>query len=191
MSAEVRARVNELAREARERQRLERGEVSSPADDGDVVTDDAADLEEADAEPASVREPLRKPARPSAVPRLLTAAELSVIAAEPVDGVEERPRTRGECADGERPCPFVSCRHHLYLEVTRKTGTIKLNFPDLEVHEMGETCALDVADRGSHSLDEIGEVMNLTYERTRQIEEQALRRLERVYNTDVGSYVEP
>src|SRR5262245_13028555 len=60
----------------------------------------------------------------------------------------EKPRTREECADGARPCPFVSCKHHLYLDVSSRTGAIKLNFPDLEVWEMNETCALDIADRG-------------------------------------------
>src|SRR4029077_6719314 len=28
----------------------------------------------------------------------------------------ERPRPRGDCVGGERPCPFVSCAHHLYLD---------------------------------------------------------------------------
>src|SRR5690606_3867534 len=27
-----------------------------------------------------------------------------------------KPRTRAECVDGPRPCPFVSCRHHLYVD---------------------------------------------------------------------------
>src|ERR1700678_3132212 len=60
----------------------------------------------------------------------------------------DRPQTRADCANGERPCPFVSCKHHLFLDVSARTGAIKLNFPDLEVWEMTETCALDVADRG-------------------------------------------
>src|SRR5689334_22961695 len=52
----------------------------------------------------------------------------------------ERPRTRAECGDVPRPCPFVSCKHHLYLDVSRRTGSIKLNFPDLEVWEMTTSC---------------------------------------------------
>lgn len=82
----------------------------------------------------------------------------------------ERPRTRGECAGGERPCPFVSCAHHLYLDVSPKTGAIKLNFPDLEVHELRESCALDVADYGGESLEDVGRMLNLTRERIRQLE---------------------
>jgi hypothetical protein len=89
----------------------------------------------------------------------------------------ERPTTREDCANGERPCPFVSCKHHLYLDVSARTGAIKLNFPDLEVWEMSETCALDVADRGGTTLEEVGAIMNLTRERIRQVEVKGLAKL--------------
>jgi hypothetical protein len=89
-----------------------------------------------------------------------------------------RPRKREECVNGERPCPFVSCKHHLYLDVSAKTGAIKLNFPDLEVWEMNETCALDVADRGGTTLEEVGAIMNLTRERIRQVEVKGLAKLQ-------------
>jgi Sigma-70, region 4 len=89
----------------------------------------------------------------------------------------EHPRNRADCAGGERPCPFVSCKHHLYLDVSARTGAIKLNFPDLEVWEMTETCALDVADRGGTTLEEVGAIMNLTRERIRQVEVKGLAKL--------------
>ena len=73
-----------------------------------------------------------------------------------------------------RPCPYVSCKHHLYLDVNPETGSIKLNFPDLEVWEMAETCSLDVADRGGITLEEVGEILNLTRERIRQVEVRGL-----------------
>jgi hypothetical protein len=94
------------------------------------------------------------------------------------DSEVERPKLRAECASGERPCPFVSCKHHLYLDVSAKTGAIKLNFPDLEVWEMTETCAIDVADRGGTTLEEVGAIMNLTRERIRQVEVKGLAKLE-------------
>jgi len=90
----------------------------------------------------------------------------------------EKPRTRAECGNGARPCPFVSCKHHLYLDVSARTGAIKLNFPDLEVWDMTETCALDVADRGGTTLEEVGAIMNLTRERIRQVEVKGLAKLE-------------
>ncbi|NRA35042.1 MAG: hypothetical protein HRU17_17070 [Polyangiaceae bacterium] len=89
-----------------------------------------------------------------------------------------KPRKRAECAEGPRPCAFVSCKHHLYIDVSPRTGAIKLNFPDLEVWEMGESCALDVADRGGTTLEDVGAIMNLTRERIRQVEVKALAKLE-------------
>ena len=92
----------------------------------------------------------------------------------------DRPQKRAECESGERPCPFVACKHHLYLDVSARTRAIKLNFPDLEVWQITETCALDVADRGGTSLEGVGAIMNLTRERIRQLEVKALAKLQAV-----------
>jgi hypothetical protein len=89
-----------------------------------------------------------------------------------------KPRSRSECKDMERPCPFVSCKYHLFIDVHPVRGSIKLNFPDIEIWEMTETCALDVADRGGITLEEVGEIMNLTRERVRQVETAGLARLQ-------------
>lgn len=89
-----------------------------------------------------------------------------------------KPRTRAECVDMERPCPFVSCKYHLYIDVHPVRGSIKVNFPDVEVWEMTETCALDIADRGGITLEEVGEIMNLTRERVRQVETAGLAKLQ-------------
>jgi hypothetical protein len=88
-----------------------------------------------------------------------------------------RPRCRGDCLNMARPCPFVSCEHHLYLDVNPQSGAIKLNFPHLEVWEMAETCALDVADRGGITLEEVGAILNLTRERIRQVEVRGLGKI--------------
>jgi hypothetical protein len=88
-----------------------------------------------------------------------------------------RPANRKECMSTQRPCPFVSCKHHLYLDVNPETGSIKLNFPDLDVCDMKETCSLDVADRGGITLEEVGEILNLTRERIRQVEVRGLLKL--------------
>src|SRR3954453_8892776 len=86
----------------------------------------------------------------------------------------EKPKSRSECAEGARPCPFVSCKHHLFLDVSARTGAIKLNFPDLEVWEMNETCALDIADRGGTTLEDLEGIMTRSRERIRQVEVKAL-----------------
>lgn len=89
----------------------------------------------------------------------------------------ERPATRGECLAMDRPCPYVGCKWHLYLDVTPRGG-LTLNFPHLEPHELAETCALDVADLGGSTLEDVGELMNLTGERVRQVEKAAREKLE-------------
>ena len=99
----------------------------------------------------------------------------------------ERPTSRSQCVDGPRPCPYVSCKHHLYLDVNPETGSIKLNFPDLEVWEMAETCALDVADRGGITLEEVGEILNLTRERIRQVEVHGLEKRQLEYEDLSGA----
>ncbi len=91
-----------------------------------------------------------------------------------------KPRSRLDCAQGPRPCPYVSCKYHLFIDVSARTGAIKLNFPDLEVWEMKESCALDVADRGGTTLEDVGAIMNLTRERIRQLEVKALAKLNAV-----------
>lgn len=97
---------------------------------------------------------------------------------EEVPSDVRRPRTRGECAPGgalhQRPCPWAGCRHHLLIDVDPYTGTLKLNHATFDVSELAATCSLDRADVGEHTLEQVGEMMNVTRERTRQIEVKAL-----------------
>lgn len=88
-----------------------------------------------------------------------------------------RPVTRADCKDAPRPCPFVSCRWHLYLDVT-PIGNVKQNF-EYGVEEMVQSCVLDVADAGGAQLEKVGAWMNLTRERIRQLEVVALKKLTR------------
>src|SRR5689334_20471691 len=110
-------------------------------------------------------------------------ALLAVERAIELEAQIQRPHTREECKEAPRPCPHVSCRHHLYLDVNPHTGTIKLNFPDLEVWELGASCALDVADLGGTPIETVGGLLNVTRERIRQIETQALSKLSSVADT--------
>lgn len=98
----------------------------------------------------------------------------------------DRPRVRGDCSDMPRPCPFVSCRHHLYLDVNEESGAIKFNFPHLEVWEMRESCSLDVADRGGAILEDVGAILGLVRERIRQIEVRGLARMKDVAGGELG-----
>lgn len=125
----------------------------------------------------SVEPPVRRRAKTIAI-RRISKEELRREAEELKGFTYARPLTRTECKDGERPCPYVACKHHLYLDVNPRTGSIKFNFPTLELAEMKETCALDIADKGAITLEEIGEIMNLTRERVRQLEQSALEKIE-------------
>lgn len=103
-----------------------------------------------------------------------------------------RPRTRGDCIDAPRPCPFVSCKWNLYLDVSPRNGALKLNFPDIEPCEMppSASCALDVADRGGTTLEDLGAIMNLTRERIRQVEAISLAKIETLHDAGLLDHVE-
>jgi hypothetical protein len=131
-------------------------------------------------------EPARPGRRETAAPPHVVGKRSKVIAVKRIQKGElavgllvypervERPRTRGECRDGIRPCPYVSCKYNLYLDVDPKTGSIKLNFPELQPWQMAESCALDVAERGGVTLEETADLLNITRERVRQVQERAL-----------------
>jgi hypothetical protein len=97
----------------------------------------------------------------------------------------ERPRTRGECANGPRPCPWVSCRHHLFLDV-KEGRYVRLNFPGKELEDLAETCALDVADKGKHTLEQVGDLVNLTRRPVLRIEQRAARQLKPLLDDDAS-----
>lgn len=139
--------------------------------------------EESAQEPPAVSRKVRRrrrrsrPRSKTIAMKRLTREELRVgrLLYPPVD--IPRPGTRAVCKAETRPCPWVACKHHLYLDVNPETGSIKINFPDLEPWELQQTCALDVADRGGITLEEVGEIMNLTRERIRQVEVRGLLKL--------------
>jgi len=79
------------------------------------------------------------------------------VTGEDLDELERaRPRCRGDCAAVPRPCPFVGCRYNNYLHLTG-AGHEKIVFPYLEPGELENSCALDVAEMGQHTLEEIGD----------------------------------
>lgn len=57
---------------------------------------------------------------------------LQVLRAEEVVDPEDAP----DGANCARPCPFVSCRFHTYLDLHEETGEEQLNFPDLLPEEL-------------------------------------------------------
>lgn len=103
-----------------------------------------------------------------------------------------RPVTRGDCVGGQRPCPWISCVYNNYLD-EKQTGptsgrALILNFPDLEPHEVPpeQSCALDIADQGGATLEEVALITNLTRERIRQVQDKAISKLRRLSKDDMG-----
>lgn len=131
---------------------------------------------------SAAREKLRRRHRKGSRQRTLSEKALRLLPKEPLNNLDElklleRPITRGDCVGGARPCPLVGCKFNMYLDVNPEIGSIKLNFPDLEVWEMKESCVLDVADKGGVTLEETGALLNLTRERIRQVEVRGLLKL--------------
>ncbi|HNW15103.1 MAG TPA: sigma factor-like helix-turn-helix DNA-binding protein [bacterium] len=91
----------------------------------------------------------------------------------------KKPKTRAECLRMRRPCLFITCKYHLFLDVNPSTMSIKFNFPEKEIWDLNHTCALDIADKGGATLEKIGVAMNLTRERVRQIEMRAINKLKK------------
>lgn len=69
---------------------------------------------------------------------------------------------------GTQPCTELDCRYHL-----ASVGAGE-HWPPRPTRD----CALAVANEGPRYLEEVGEVLGLSYERVRQIEERALTKLQ-------------
>lgn len=106
----------------------------------------------------------------------------------------EAPAVRGDCLPGgcneERPCPWARCRWHLAHDYNRANGSLTENSPGVDFDELPETCALDVADRGETSLDELGRLLNVTREAMRLTEIRALAKLKAEPGVDAAILLE-
>ncbi|MBK9031165.1 MAG: hypothetical protein IPL61_07485 [Myxococcales bacterium] len=160
-------------------------EPDAELDDAEVVADGDAEVTVAgvDGEVPELSRKIRRrrrrtrPRSKTIAMKRLTREELRQGALMYPPDDEPRPRTRAECKEELRPCPWVACKFHLYLDVNPETGSIKINFPELEPWDLPHTCSLDIAERGGITLEEVGEIMNLTRERIRQVEVRGLLRL--------------
>ena len=99
-----------------------------------------------------------------------------LVAPEPTP---PRPRTRADCIDGPRPCPWVACRHHLNLEVNPTGGLRQLEAAPW-TSEANPSCSLDLVDaHGTLTLEQVASILGLTRERVRQVEMKAFARVRR------------
>lgn len=66
------------------------------------------------------------------------------------------PKTRGECEEGERPCPFATCRYWM--------------------DHVKASCALDVADDGPMTQARVAELLSVSQPAVVKIEQRAIRK---------------
>ncbi len=59
---------------------------------------------------------------------------------------QARVKSRQECRDAPRPCPCVSCKEHLLFQVSA-THPGEWQIQQREIHEMEDTCRLDILER--------------------------------------------
>lgn len=86
-------------------------------------------------------------------PRVAVPADLTSLA---------RPRNRSQCVGGARPCPWASCRYHLGVDWVGTGAIATFGESALVDLTLEQSCALDVADRGPHRVEDVGDVMNVS-----------------------------
>jgi hypothetical protein len=89
------------------------------------------------------------------------------------------PRTRADCVNGPRPCPYVSCSHHLWLRLqSEQPGNPKAGKQGATTLRPSSphSCALDVAEKGA-TIEQIAGILGMHHSRVRQIAEGALAKL--------------
>jgi hypothetical protein len=108
-----------------------------------------------------------------------------------------QPVTRGDCADGPRPCPWLRCKHHTLIERELRGEERRQHsapwLPGVRLHpaarsatslsdalsRLTSSCALDVVDYNPDGMDlaAIGAVLGISGEAARLIERRALTKL--------------
>lgn len=113
------------------------------------------------------------------------------------DAIEnyKKPRTLKTCIEiglgaDDKPCPFVSCRGHAFVDDVNNSvkfsGPIRFDDGDpvlsIDLHEV-PTCSYRNFVM-PHTLEEVGDLMSITRERVRQIEEKAMLKVRSLANME-------
>lgn len=90
----------------------------------------------------------------------------------------ERPKTRGDCVSGPRPCPWVSCRHHLGVDVLGTEVRERAGWDEVDAlgRPLRPSCSLDVADDGPQPIEPIARALGVSARRVDQLLKRAVRR---------------
>ena len=76
-----------------------------------------------------------------------------------------------------RPCDRYSCPHHLWVEDERPGRPHHGISPPPKVRARGESCALDVAEAGESTAEQVAAHLGVTAERVNQLEDRALAKV--------------
>ena len=91
-----------------------------------------------------------------------------------VDLSLKKPCVRADCASLPRPCPFISCKYNLFVEIGPK-GSLDFTWPRTQPHQMPQSCALDLADEGGLTVQELADEMRLGLDVVKKSVDAALR----------------
>ncbi len=93
-----------------------------------------------------------------------------------------KPETWGGCkAQGlgiTKPCGYISCGHHLAIDVNENNGAVKYNFPGVDVADMPETCALAAVEKhGIQDMARVGDALGVVREAISQTSKRAIAKI--------------
>jgi hypothetical protein len=108
--------------------------------------------------------------------RVRRSHRLAVLPQEPREGLP--PGGREECRTGPRPCPYVRCKHHLWMRVgEERQGSGNTSVGSTVEPVTWTTCALDVAESGPRSTREIAEWLGVSMRRVQQLIKAGIAKL--------------
>lgn len=91
------------------------------------------------------------------------------------------PRTRADCIESHRPCPWIECRYSLVGERgnAARGKVYHYNHGDHEtpLESIAHTCALDVAADGAHTFEEVSQMLGVSKQRIQQLSDAAFAKL--------------
>lgn len=92
--------------------------------------------------------------------------------------IEGKPKTRADCANVPRPCPYVSCKYNLGVEIDI-TGWPRLT-------DAKKSCMLDLIEKNPDgmTLDNIAEILRISKKQVRAELREALSKLKRTELAD-------
>lgn len=113
----------------------------------------------------------------SNAPRAPRRSPKLVVMEQPREGLP--PGGRDECRTGPRPCPYVRCKHHLWMiTAEERRGSGNLNTRSTVEPVTMTTCALDIAERGQEvSTREIAEMLGVSMRRVQQLIKAGIAKL--------------